>query len=391
MGIRISIVIGLALIATSVHAAPTTNSWAAAGSSFWDTGTDWSLDTAPSIADGFDFITNASSKVVSIDNVDTSGEADELTISNLTVAGAGSTNNTLNLTNMNAGAEIPLNILDSLIVSNGGRLEIYNSMLQTENGTFTSGSVLKFSLGANSTPIVVSNNLALAGTLNVTVGGGFAITNYTLFTYGGTLTYTGLAISPMPTNFVATVSTSTVGRVSLIVSCPTITLSPSSPLMGATLGTNYTQAITANGGTSPYTYAVTNGTVPAGLTLSSAGTLSGTPTTLGSNSFTVLAIDANGCSGSNSYSLVVNGSSGTPSFEIISILHNTNDIVITWTAAGAQTDVVQAMNGGTSGYSTNGFQNISGPIVLSGSTTTNYVDQGGATNYPSRFYRVMVQ
>jgi putative cell wall-binding protein len=79
---------------------------------------------------------------------------------------------------------------------------------------------------------------------------------------------------------------------------------PASPAQAATLavtttsvptgvvGTAYTQALAATGGTSPYTWTVTTGTLPAGLSLSSAGVISGTPTVRGPATFTVTATDA---------------------------------------------------------------------------------------------------
>ena len=87
--------------------------------------------------------------------------------------------------------------------------------------------------------------------------------------------------------------------------CPTIMLSPTI-LPGGTVGTGYSQAITASGGTAPYTFAKTAGTHPPGVSLSSAGLLSGTPTTAGPFSFTVTATDAHGCKGSQVYSITVN-------------------------------------------------------------------------------------
>lgn len=90
----------------------------------------------------------------------------------------------------------------------------------------------------------------------------------------------------------------------LTTSPPTISLSPST-LSGATVGTNYSQSVTASGGTAPYTYTLTSGALPAGLSLSSAGTLIGTPTAAGTFSFTVLGTDAKGYGGTRTYSLTV--------------------------------------------------------------------------------------
>ena len=88
----------------------------------------------------------------------------------------------------------------------------------------------------------------------------------------------------------------------------TITLSPTS-LPAGTVGTAYNQTITASGGGSPYTYATTSGTLPTGLTLSSGGVLSGTPSAAGTYSFTITATDRASYAGNRSYSVTIN--SGT--------------------------------------------------------------------------------
>ncbi|HMV81641.1 MAG TPA: putative Ig domain-containing protein [Blastocatellia bacterium] len=88
--------------------------------------------------------------------------------------------------------------------------------------------------------------------------------------------------------------------------CPnTITVNPAG-LPNATAGTAYNQTISATGGNGAVTFAVTSGTLPAGLTLNGAnGVLSGTPTTAGTANFTVTASDATGCPGSRAYALTV--------------------------------------------------------------------------------------
>ncbi len=89
-----------------------------------------------------------------------------------------------------------------------------------------------------------------------------------------------------------------------VVICPAITLSPAS-LPGGALGSAYNQTITASGGTGPYAFTRTAGSLPPGLSLSAAGVLSGTPTANGPSTFTVTATDANGCAGSRSYTVTV--------------------------------------------------------------------------------------
>ncbi len=64
-------------------------------------------------------------------------------------------------------------------------------------------------------------------------------------------------------------------------------------LPGATVGAAYSAALSANGGSTPYTWSVIAGSLPAGLTLDPAtGTIQGTPTAAGSASFTVQVADS---------------------------------------------------------------------------------------------------
>jgi len=62
----------------------------------------------------------------------------------------------------------------------------------------------------------------------------------------------------------------------------------------------------ATGGTPGYTYTLPSGSVlPDGLTLSSNGVISGTPTTPGTNTFTITALDSRGCSATASFTLTI--------------------------------------------------------------------------------------
>jgi len=63
-------------------------------------------------------------------------------------------------------------------------------------------------------------------------------------------------------------------------------------LADGTVGSAYSQTLVATGGTAPYTWAVSSGTLPAGLSLSAAGVISGTPTAAASASFTVGVTDS---------------------------------------------------------------------------------------------------
>ncbi len=77
----------------------------------------------------------------------------------------------------------------------------------------------------------------------------------------------------------------------------TISVGPPTPLaiattalLDATVGTPYVANVVATGGTPPYTW--TSGTLPAGLSLSATGAISGTPSSAGATSFAITVTDS---------------------------------------------------------------------------------------------------
>ncbi len=75
-------------------------------------------------------------------------------------------------------------------------------------------------------------------------------------------------------------------------------------LPNATIGAAYSQTIAATGGAGPITFSVTSSALPTGLTLSSAGVLSGTTTASGTFTFTVTTTDSS-CPASQTYTVSV--------------------------------------------------------------------------------------
>ena len=67
----------------------------------------------------------------------------------------------------------------------------------------------------------------------------------------------------------------------------------------------YSAQLTATGGTGAYSWSVTEGTLPDGLTMSAAGEFSGTPTALGSATFTVQVTDEASATHSRALTIVV--------------------------------------------------------------------------------------
>jgi hypothetical protein len=92
----------------------------------------------------------------------------------------------------------------------------------------------------------------------------------------------------------------------------TITVAPSaidiSPtvLPAATTKVKYTVTLTATGGVASYKFAVTAGSLPAGLKLTAAGVLTGKATTRGESTVTVTVTDKFGYTGQRTYTFTVN-------------------------------------------------------------------------------------
>ena len=77
-------------------------------------------------------------------------------------------------------------------------------------------------------------------------------------------------------------------------------------LAAGTVNTPYSQVLQANGGATPYSWSVIAGSLPPGLLLSGAGTISGVPTAAAPFGFTAQVVDAAGGSAIGAISLTVN-------------------------------------------------------------------------------------
>ena len=202
----------------------------------------------------------------------------------------------------------------------------------TGTGPYTGSRA--YTLTINAPTITVSPGVVPNGTFETVYAGA------SLSASGGTAPYTfavtagalpvglslssGGALTGTPTvsgtfNFTVTATDSSTGTgpyagtqsYSMTIAPPTIAVSPAS-LAAGTVGLAYSQTVTASGGTAGYTFAVTSGPLPAGLTLSTGGVLSGTPTAGGSFNITITATDSTpGGSGgpftsSANYTLTIN-------------------------------------------------------------------------------------
>src|SRR5436190_1506860 len=103
-------------------------------------------------------------------------------------------------------------------------------------------------------------------------------------------------------------SVSTTKALSLTINPAALGITTAS-LAAGTVGTAYSQALAASGGTPPYSWSVSSGSLPAGLSLAAGGTISGTPGTAASSSFTVRVTDSASVSATKALSLTINPAS----------------------------------------------------------------------------------
>ncbi len=94
--------------------------------------------------------------------------------------------------------------------------------------------------------------------------------------------------------------------------------------------------LSASGGTAPYTWTGTG--LPPGITVSSAGTVSGTPTTAGTYTATVTATASSGGSGSASFTFTISGGGGGCSGQLLGNAGFETGTAAPWTASAGVVD-----------------------------------------------------
>ncbi|HUB33471.1 MAG TPA: putative Ig domain-containing protein, partial [Bryobacteraceae bacterium] len=148
----------------------------------------------------------------------------------------------------------------------------------------------------------------------------------------------------------------------------TLTVSPTS-LSDGTVGTAYSQGLSAAGGTAPYTFSVSSGSLPGGLSLSSSGSITGTPSAAGTFNFTVSVSDTKSDTGSQALQITVD-----PALTITTPSLGNGTIGTAYSAS-------LAASGGSGGYSwsvTSG--SLPGGLSLSSSGTISGTPTTAATS-----------
>jgi uncharacterized repeat protein (TIGR01451 family) len=223
---------------------------------------------------------------------------------------------------------------------------LYNQTLTVSGGT----SPYTWSLASGSLPAGITLNASGVLTGTPTATGTFSFTAKVTDALGQTATEA---------------TTLTIGT--------GVTTNFSAPPAGQ-VGVPYSVTLTATGGTTPYTWAVNSGTLPAGLTLSSAGVLSGTPTTAGSSTFTVSVVDANNGVSTQSITLVINSAALS-----INLTASTTSV-----APGSKVNyTVTAQNVGTVAYSGTSLTVALGSVLDDATYDSNAAATAGSVSFSS--------
>lgn len=171
----------------------------------------------------------------------------------------------------------------------------------------------------------------------------------------------------------------------LTVSVAALVITTTSPLANATVGTAYSAGFAASGGIAPYTWTAIG--VPAGLSFSSTGALSGTPTAAGSYTLSVTVTDSSQASplagpltATGNFALTVSPAKLT--ITTTSLANGTVGVVYLagFSATGGVTPYTWSLSGLPAGLAGNSSGAISGtPTAIATATVTATVTDSTGT------------
>jgi hypothetical protein len=138
---------------------------------------------------------------------------------------------------------------------------------------------------------VVTNDKNAAG-VSWSVSGGGTLSSTT--TTGATYTAPAASNTALTVTVTATSVADPTKTGTATITVPAAPAITTGALAAGTVGTAYSATMAGSGGISPYTWTITSGTLPAGLSMNSAGVISGTPTAagVGATNLTFLLTDS---------------------------------------------------------------------------------------------------
>ncbi len=126
-------------------------------------------------------------------------------------------------------------------------------------------------------------------------------------------------------------------------------------------------------------------TGPNGFSSSAQNPSIANATAAASGTYSVTVTDSNGCTATASTTALVSV------LRVTSIARQGTDILISWIGDGGTTNQVQVTPGTADGSYSNNYSDIGPQFILpnpDSQISTNYLEAGGSTNAPSRYYRV---
>ncbi len=211
---------------------------------------------------------------------------------------------------------------------------------------------------------IISGSLPAGLTLNTSTG---AITGTP--TQPGTFSFTAQVVDSSGSS---TTNTVTANCTIVITSPPTLTVT--CPASTGTVGVSYSSGLSASGGLPPYTFYISAGSLPPGLTLNAAtGAITGIPTMAGTFNFTAEVVDSR------------NNASGTATSQCsitIAPAIAANCVTITAVQGVTITPVTMTATGGTgTGYTFSASGLPSGLTMSSTGTISGTPTVSGTFNY----------
>ena len=150
--------------------------------------------------------------------------------------------------------------------------------------------------------------------------------------------------------------TATSGSLSIVVAAG-LSVTTGTPLAVGTVGSAYSQSLAASGGTSPYTWSISSGSLAAcGLSLSAAGAVTGTPGSATTCNFTARVTDTNSFTATKALSVTINSATTAPTITspsplpggTVGMVYNVSGYQFTGTGSPAPTWSATGVPGGLS-------------------------------------------
>ncbi|HSR05535.1 MAG TPA: SBBP repeat-containing protein, partial [Bryobacteraceae bacterium] len=280
-------------------------------------------------------------------------------------------------------------------ISPSGSALIYSTYLGGNNTEYGQGIAVDSGGNAYVTGYTLSTNFPTANPLQATFGGGDDAFVAKIDAAGSTLIYStylggsgsdigyGIAVDALGNAYVTGLTSSanfatanplqgsSAGGdafVSVIGTTLGISIATPATLPQGTVGSLYSQTLAASGGLTPYSWSLTSGALPEGLSISNSGMITGTPTAIGTSVFSLRVMDVASSSATQTFSLTI--------APLVSSLAITTNPALPDGTLGAFYSQTLAASGGSPPYT---WSLLSGTLPLGLSLSSN----GAITGIPT--------